>query len=238
MSRAREVRILWPSGGEALRERLVSLGFRALVLDPEELAAGLEDGSDAGVLVGTDLPVGDRDAILARLGPALASARTAAVAVGPQPAPEVLDRLRDAGFALSLFEPFDDATLRFQVNRIFLGRRDAGPGRCEARVPVDWPVVVHVGQRRKTASLYTLSSGGAFVETTRPSVRGVALRVEIPLCGRTRDLAATVVHTNVPGNLMHSHAPVGMGVRFAELPGPVIAELEGLVAERAAALVV
>jgi hypothetical protein len=149
----------------------------------------------------------------------------------------VLDRFREAGFALALFEPFDDATLRFQVNRVFLGRREAGPGRCEARVPVDWPVVVHVGSRRKSASLYTLSPGGAFIETTRPSVRGVALRLEIPLCGRTRDLAATVVHTNVPGNLVRRHAPLGMGLRFAALPDPVAAELQTFVAERASALV-
>jgi hypothetical protein len=45
-----------------------------------------------------------------------------------------------------------------------------------------------------------------------------------------------VVFTNVPGNLHRPNLPVGMGVRFAEVPELAAAAIRRLVAEASLAL--
>jgi hypothetical protein len=190
------------------------------------------------VLLGTDLPEETLTRTLATLSEPFAAGRAMGVAVGPPPARALSLRLQEAGFALALYEPFTTATLRFQLNRAFLHARPSGATRCGLRAPVDWRAAVKVGKRSKAVTLYDLSQGGAFLETPRPSLRGVDVRLELPLPGGTRTLDATVVHTNVPGNLKHPHMPYGMGIRFGGLPQPLAQELATLIDRESEALMV
>jgi hypothetical protein len=66
----------------------------------------------------------------------------------------------------------------------------------------------------KSASLYTLSAGGAFVETPRPAPRKAPVSLELVMPDRDLGIEARVVYTNVPGNLRRENLPVGMGIRF------------------------
>ena len=72
--------------------------------------------------------------------------------------------------------------------------------------------------RSKAASVYTVSSSGAFLATPAPSPRGAQIAIELPVPGLRGRLKARVVMTNVPGNLQHKNLPVGMGVRFESPP--------------------
>jgi hypothetical protein len=190
------------------------------------------------VLVGTDLPEETLTRTLETLRRPFAEGRATGLAVGPPPGRTLALRLQEAGFALALYEPFNDATLRFQLNRAFLATRSAGPTRCGLRAPIDWRVSVKVGRRSKPVTVYDLSQGGAFLETPRPSLRGVDLSLELPLPGGTQHVGATVVHTNVPGNLEHPSMPYGMGIRFGELPLGLTDELTTLVKRESEALIV
>jgi hypothetical protein len=223
---------------EALVARLRRLGFHPDVkVCASALGAALANPEARGaLLVSAGAPVDRLDATLAAAGPALRAGRVVGLVVG-EPATATAERLRDAGFALRLPAAADDGLLRFQVNRAFVAARAGGAPRCELRAPFGWRVGVRVGPRAKEASLYSLSTGGAFLETARPSPTGAACEVELPLPGGPRALAARVVHTNVPGNLHRPEAPLGMGVHFRAAPEPLRRALERLVAQRGAELV-
>ena len=143
--------------------------------------------------------------------------RLAVLVAGTAPRADDRKRLRDAGAEFALFEPLDDHTLRFQLNRALSGASD-GPGgggeRRAVRVPTDWPVRVRMGGREKPARVYCISSSGAYLATSRPSFRGSLLYVTVPLPSGTVDLAGRVVMTNVPGNLVRENLPLGMAVQF------------------------
>lgn len=136
---------------------------------------------------------------------------------GAKPEPDTCDELRGAGVNLALFEPIDDHTLRFQLNRALAEGSGISAGRRALRVPADWPVRVRMGRRNKEVRLYTLSCGGAYLATPRPSNRGSSLFLTLPLPSGPLEIAARVMMTNVPGNLVRSNLPLGMGVQFTEL---------------------
>ncbi len=228
------------AGAEALCARLARLGFRAEhVVCADRLHSALEERA-AGVralLLAADLPDAGLATSLAAAAPALREGRVTGVALGTPPGPETADRFREAGFSLVLRRPLSDAVLRFQINRAFLRARCPGTPRCELRAPFDWRVSVRAGDRRKEAFLYSLSLGGAFLETARPSPGGARVAVELPVHGTLHALEATVVHTNVPGNLRSDRGPLGMGVRFDPLEPAVAEALGRTVAARSAGLV-
>jgi hypothetical protein len=209
-----------------LGRRLRGLGFRTRqALDTDELTQ-LMDRPDLplrAVLVSTNLPSARLSAFLAPLRRPLAAGEVTGLAVGEAPASEVRERLREAGFTLALWRPFDDRTLRFQVNRAFLRARADGPARGELRAPLPWRVTIHAAGRRKEAQLYSLSQRGGFLETARPSMVGAELDVEFQLTNGPRSLPANVLHTNVTGNLLRPRLPIGMGIRFTD-PGPTISD--------------
>lgn len=207
-----------------LRRRLRRLGFRTTVAShADELTRSLDRPNlpFRAVLLSTQMPSPRLSAFAAALHPRLAAGELTGLAVGDAPAPGIRQRLREAGFTLALWHPFDDHTLRFQVNRAFLRARSKGPARGELRAPLAWRVSIHAAGRRKEAQLYSLSERGAFLETPRPSMVGTRIDVEIQLPNGPRSLPANVLHTNVPGNLLRPHAPVGMGIRFTD-PSPAI----------------
>jgi len=184
------------------------------------------------VLLSTRLPAASLSDFAAPLRRHLAIGEVTGLAVGSAPAPEIRQRLRELGFTLALWRPFDDHTLRFQVNRAFLRARREGPARSELRAPLACRVNIHTAGRRKEAQLYNLSERGAFLETPRPSMVGTEIDVELQLPTGPRSLPASVQHTNVPGNLLRSQVPLGMGIRFRD-PSPTVSDdLARIVAQR------
>jgi hypothetical protein len=224
-----------------LGHRLRGLGFRdTLVQHPRELAELMEQTPlpFRAALLTTRLPRERLAALLAPLRAPIAAGQLTGLAVGDTPGRETRELLREAGFALALWHPFDDRTLRFQVNRAFIRSREGGPARGELRAPLSWCVSVHSGGRRKRTDLYSLSERGAFLETQRPSMAGTKIEVKLPLLNGGASLAAQVVHTNVPGNLRRPHLPIGMGIRFEDPSPAVREELTRLIVERSRDLLV
>jgi hypothetical protein len=149
-------------------------------------------------------------------------------------------QLRAAGVELALWEPFDDGTLRFQLNRSFDGGRVHECRRAE-RVPTYLlaRVLPRGGDgRARDTVVYSLSITGAFIETPRARMGGAEVDLELRLPGRPVTVRAEVVFTNLPGNLQRENLPLGMGVRFLELPPETEGILQDYLKERSAALLV
>jgi hypothetical protein len=142
-----------------------------------------------------------------------------------------------AGVELAAFEPCEDSTLRFQLNRA-LSQPDQHPDRRETRVPADLPARVHSAGRSKPAMVRALSASGAFLETRRPSLPGVPLELELSLPPETVQVVGRVVYTNVPGNLQRASLPTGMAVCFTEVPPGAERAIRHCVAQRALSLVI
>lgn len=221
-----------------LAGRLERLGFEvALVAEDAELKAQLTRfrGPQA-LLVNTSLsPAEIGDALgIARAG--IEAGQVTPLAVGPGPSMLAREALEAGGVTLAALEPLDDATLRFQVNRAFLGKRGAGRARCEMRVPWEAPIGLTCEGRERRADLYNLSRYGAFLETVRPPRAGSRVELSLPLAVGPARLLGEVVHCNAPGNLRRRRAPVGIGVRFEALAEPTLTQLDAAIADRCADL--
>jgi DNA-binding response OmpR family regulator len=151
-----------------------------------------------------------------------------AVVVGPRPEDEQLVLLRESGLALCLWEPFSDEALRFQVNRA-LESRIASGRRSSPRVPLAQRARVVTGSRVKPVALYTLSTGGAFLGTPRPSPQGADVALELSFRERSLVVGATVLYTNVPGNLRRANLPPGMALRFSRVAADDLRIIESYV---------
>jgi CheY-like chemotaxis protein len=223
----------------ALAHRLRRLGYRTVrAKSPEDAFRIVEEHRHqvAVALIPPDLAVIDLPAALAALAAGAPNAELSYVVTGQRPGAEALDELREAGVALALWEPFDDARLRFQVNRALAADDFGGLPRREMRAPVELPAQVHQAGRQKPARTYTISAAGVYLETGRPAMRGASLEVEIPIGAGPLRLRGSVSHTNVPGNLQRSNLPVGMGVTFEELDETASNAIRRLVAEVSLAL--
>lgn len=235
--------VLVLDGGGAPRgplvHRLRRLGYRTLrAKSPEDAFRLVEDHRHlvAIALIPPDLAVIDLPAALAALTATAPNSSLAYIVTGARPGREGLDELREAGVSLALWEPFEDAPLRFQVNRALAENDQGGLPRRELRAPVDLPAQVFRAGRMAPARVYTLSAAGMYLETPRPAMRGAGLEIEIPLGPGPVHLAGIVVYTNVPGNLHRSNMPVGMGVRFGQVPETAATAIRRQVAEISLAL--
>lgn len=223
----------------ALAHRLRRIGYRTLrAKSPEDAFRLVEEHRHlVGVaLIPPDLAVIDLPGALAALAASAPNGQLSYIVNGQPPGPEALDELREAGVRLALWEPYDDGRLRFQVNRALSLDDAGGLPRRETRAPVDLPAQVFQAGRQKPARVYTLSSGGAYLETPRPTMRGARVEVEMAIGAGPVRAVGVVVYTNVPGNLHRTNLPVGMGVRFSDLSDPASAALRRLVAEASLAL--
>ena len=189
------------------------------------------------VLTSAVLPAADLRVALDGLYERGSDGRLGCLAVGPRPDLGTCQALRTAGVELAAFEPCDDSTLRFQLNRA-LSHPDQHPDRRETRVPADLPVQIRASGRSKPAMVRALSASGAFLETRRPSLPGVPLELELSLPPETVQVAGRVVYTNVPGNLQRANLPTGMAVRFTEVPPGAERAIRHCVAQRALSLVI
>lgn len=156
------------------------------------------------------------------------------IAFGSRPPAAERAKIRLAGVRFALFDPASDEELRFVVNDARHADEAALP-RLERRVPADLPARILAKNGEKVAVVYNLSVTGAFVATPRPTLRGGSVRLLFSLPGGEASLCADVVWNNVPGNLRRLHAPIGMGLRFTEIPVDVQGELNAWVDERARA---
>jgi CheY-like chemotaxis protein len=235
MSTQRTVLVIDGGGAPrgALTQRLRRLGYRTLrAKSPEQAFQLVEEHRQqvAAALIPPDLAVIDLAAALAALAAGAPDGMLSYIVAGSGPGPEALAELRAAGVALALWEPFDDARLRFQVNRA-LARFWDRPQRREPRAPIDAPAQFHHAGRQKSARVYTLSAGGVFLETPRPAVRNAAVEVEVPVGPGDLRLPGTVLYTNVPGNLHRADLPVGMAVAFGAVSDPALAAIRREVAQ-------
>ena len=201
-----------------LTSRVRAVGHSALTAKtPQDaIAAAEERGARIRcALFEPSMPAFDLTAAIDALRHHPCTDRFAAIACGDPPDDDTIARLRAAGVERSLWEPFCDHALRFELNRAFADPQQLADRR-ERRVATGWATRIFVAGRRKPGAIYTISPGGAFVETPRPQLRGARLALELPLPdgGAPLSLAGTVVYTNVPGNLQKTNLPTGMAVRF------------------------
>jgi hypothetical protein len=127
--------------------------------------------------------------------------------------------------------------LRFQLNRS-LASPEQESVRRDQRAPTDWRARILGGGREKEAFVYSVSPGGAFLATPRPSMRGTHVSVVLPLPAGNVSLDGRVLYTNVPGNLQRADLPVGMGVAFDSPSVEAERELRFTVAQTLLSLVV
>lgn len=236
MEERHEVLLLEIGGSpESLSGRLLLNHFRPRAAASCEQAAEILDGADPIVhaaLLPSHHGLPDLSDTLARLRDHARSSRLTFVMVGKRPRAQDLDAARAAGVALALFEPFSDPELRFILNRAC---HDPAleVGRGQTRVPCDIVARVISATGEKVAPVYNLSEGGAYLETSRPAQASAHVDVELRLPAGPVRLAATVVSTNVPGNLMRPQLPLGMGVEFHDVDHGIADTLRRYIEHRA-----
>jgi hypothetical protein len=201
-------------------------------------AMGLLPDADLGiaaVLVDADLASRSLKKELNRLQSAAGSLELYYLAVGEEPTNANRKKLRSAGVRSALWEPFDDAMLRFQLNRAWNADRDDHK-RAHPRIPTYLHSQIGGGSRVKDGVVYSLSIQGAFIETPRASMAGAIVDIAIRLPNCFVETKARVVFANVPGNLQRPNLPLGMAVRFEELDGQASKKLKTYVRDRLAKL--
>jgi hypothetical protein len=221
VSDGRSILILDDADGERaeLATRLRRLGIRPLrAKTPDEVSARIGDPRHTlgALILPPVVPVMDLRAALADWRSRAPGEKLGGVVEGQRPDAEALRRLSDAGVGLALWQPYPDAALRFQVNQAL----DDGPHvrrRSAPRVPMARQVRVLARAVVRPATLYSLSAGGAFLETQRPAPPGAKLELELSLPDCDVPASAEVLYANVPGNLRRASLPLGMGVRFTRL---------------------
>lgn len=199
-----------------LAERLHAFGTEPVLVSNFEEAQTILEARRlliAAVLIPTEVPSQSLKRslkILKNMGPA---SGLIFVSIGKPPTDDERKKLRSAGMQLAVWEPYDDGMLRFQLNRALCGDRDHH-GRKHRRAPTYLLARVFVGDRTKDAVVYSLSTGGAFLETPRASMEDAPLEIELRLPGNFIRIGGRVIFSNVPGNLQRPNLPMGMGIRF------------------------
>jgi len=228
-----------PMAGLSLRLR--DLGYR--VLRTKTLEQGRAALSDRRfemriALIPPDLPVPDLDRAIAALRAPARSRVLRFLATGTRPDAGERSQLRNAGVEFALWEPFDDHTLQFQINRALAEGAPPPRRRHAVRVPTNLPVRVTMGRREKQARVYCISAEGAYLATPRPSLPKAVIHFSLPLPTGELRLSGEVVMTNVPGNLMRMNLPTGMGVRFTGYTREAAESILAFTEARARALLV
>jgi len=203
-------------GSQKIAERMLPLGVEPIIVsNVTEAASILEERRVlvTAVLFPTDGSTQNLKKEVKKLRTVGPATGLIFVSYGTPPQASERKKLKSAGLTIGLWEPYDDATLRFQLNRALTGDRDEHM-RATTRVPTYMLARICVGERTKDAIVYSLSVGGAFLETPRASMDGAQLEVELRLPEGPIRMKSTVVYSNVPGNLQRPNLPLGMGVTF------------------------
>jgi len=222
---------------DPLAGRLLLLSFRAVrVSSTEEAMRTLEHSGEPirAALLCVPHRLGDLSFALGRLHEHAPDQSLRFIAVGSRPSPPELKKLRKAGVEFALWQPFDDAALRFVLNQA-THKAGESESREKLRAPTTMVARVFSQAGQKAALVYNLSEGGAYLETHRPTAASGHVRVELPLPTGTVTLDARVVTTNVTGNVTRSNLPMGMGVEFIAVPNDIRHNLAEYVEALAAA---
>jgi hypothetical protein len=208
----------------SIAERIRALGYRTLRVKTAEEAIALSERRGLtlrAIVIEPDPPAVDLSRALAALATKTTHGRVnSIIAAGERPDPAACDRLIDAGLTYGLWSPLGDHTLRFQINRASADDHLTSL-RLDKRIPTEWTSRIFMRGRRKNVSIYSLSGGGAYLATQRPSLRGAELALDIPLPSGDVSVAGRVLYTNVPGNLHRGDLPDGMAIEFVALPPTV-----------------
>jgi len=211
-----------PSGCiESLSLRILSFGIDPIqVADLPAAHQLMSEGRTAidAILIPTDVEVANLKKVLKKMRKLAPANGVRFVSVGKRPNENERKRLRAAGVTLSLWDPFDDGALRFQLNRALVGDRDEHC-REHIRAPTYALATVIQGDRRREAVIYSLSEGGAFLETPRAAMDGAKVQIELrlPTSPEPITVKGNVIFTNVPGNLQRPNLPLGMGISFEDV---------------------
>jgi len=223
---------------EPLARRLRALELHTLcVATAPEAVAQLEPGTVDAVVLPADLPSREAAVLIPELRARAGPAWLGLLAAGPEPRGEARDALREAGIGLALWEPFDAAFLRYQLNRALASRAGRAP-RCALRVPCSIPARARAGEagREKPGRLYTLSERGLFFETARAVAPGRSVALELRIAGQTVAAEGRVTLANLAGERHNPKLPVGIGVRFTRISPPGLHAIRHAVAAVAAGL--
>jgi len=214
-----------PSQGE-LAQRIRQLGYETLVeTEPRAAAARVARPLEPvrAILLPADFALPHRAGELDHLSRAAGTSGLRFVAVGDRPAAAAQARLRDKNVRFCLWSPFHERELRFVLNRALFAPTkgffdsEQADVRHDLRVPTSLGARIVVGEREKSAQVYSLAVGGCFLETLRPTLVGGALDVVLPLPAGEFRVTGRVVLTNVTGNLVRQNLPRGMGIEFLRL---------------------
>lgn len=214
--------------------RLRRMGYRAIrAKTPEDAFEIVEEPRHhvTAAMIPPDLAVADLRAALDALSARSPAGRITYIVVGPCPAEEGMAELREAGLVLALWDPVDDARLRYQVNRALAGIDSDLLRRGAMRAPLEIPARVVQAGRTKEARVYTLSTGGVYLDTARPAMRNASVEIELDFWPSPIRTAGVVAYTSVPGNLRRPNLPIGMGVRFDGIDPPSLSRIRRAVAE-------
>ncbi|RIL06905.1 MAG: hypothetical protein DCC71_05010 [Proteobacteria bacterium] len=218
----------------ALAQRLRRMGYRAIrAKTPEDAFAIVEEPRHhvTAAMIPPDLAVADLRSALDALSARSRTGRLTYVVVGACPGEEGMAELREAGLVLALWEPIDDARLRYQANRALAGIDSDLLRRGAMRAPLEIPARVLQAGRSKDARVYTLSTGGVYLDTMRPAMRNATVEVELDFWPSPICVQGVVAYTSVPGNLRRPNLPIGMGVRFEGLAEPSLSRIRRAIAE-------
>jgi hypothetical protein len=203
----------------ALAPRLLALGAEVVsTQSADDAIRQLDDHAQVAHLV--FLPIHGSPAELKKLLKSVRRARRRTrgrfVGVGEQPSAAERKRLESAGVEVCLWEPISDAQLRFALNEAGYEPGD-GRSRSGDRVPTAILARIVTGTGQREAHVYSLSAGGAYLETARPTMAGGRLKLELPLPGGTVAVNARALYHNVLGNVRQDNLAVGMGVEFVDM---------------------
>jgi hypothetical protein len=225
---------------DELVARIGGLGFEPVCCPtPETALLALEEAEEPihCVLVSSERADRNLKRALKPLRKLGAPAGLHLAAFGQEPDRAGRRRLRSAGVHYALWQPIEESTLRFQLNR--LTRSDPGDEiRRARRVPTHLPARALAGGRSRDAIVYSLSEAGAFLETPRACMNGARVEIELVLPTGMLVLSSTVAFANVPGNLQRPNLPLGMGVHFDQPAAAGLSALADYVETRSSQLVV
>jgi hypothetical protein len=238
MSEARSALVVGDAQG-ALGElalRLIRLGIDSFyAVDPAEawLLAQQEAPRIGVLLFPPDIDPKGLAALLEVLSAKAPGVARALVAVGACPDEAVRERLRGAGVAWALWEPWDESALRMVLSAALSARpRPEGEPRRSPRLPTTLLARAYKGLQRKDAIVCSLSLGGAFLELPYPFEQGTQLTLEVEVGEGSIVVKAEVVYVREAGEGGRPEQPCGMGVAFRDLAPADTERLERQLAEQ------
>jgi hypothetical protein len=219
----------------AVALKLSQLGFAVHYtpwLDEGLLLVKQEEGRIRAILVPPDIEL-EKARAVQQAGARLADEHSVPlVVIGPEPNEAARAQLAEAGAAWALWEPVDDAALRFVLNGAITLPSELSP-RKEPRAPVNLICWMRTGEASTSGVLYSLSSRGAFLEISPPPAVGTEVALEFAMGGETVLTKARILYANAKGSGRASHLPLGAGLLFTDIDPSTQGRIRGFVKERA-----